>query len=432
MGLFAAICLVIGNMVGSGIFLLPSAMANLGTISLYSWLFTTFGAIMVALVFVQFSRHISRSGGPYIYVRQELGDFWAFQSAYHYWLAAWVGNAAIAIATIGYLTPFIGGIHLPIYRTLGAIFLIWFFTFINLFGINTGARVQVVLTVLKLIPLLLVIFLGWHNVQAANYSHYYLPHNMSAYTAIASGATLTMWSFIGLESATVPSGHVTMSKRTVPIATIVGTLIVAVIYILSTVILMGMIPLPSLATSQYPFALAADKIFGHVGEYIIAAGAVIATVGCLNGWTIMQGQITQAIAEDRLFPLIFAKNNRHGVPAAGLIIAAILITLILLMTLSDDLVKQFQVIILMATLSGLIPYALTAIANIWFNHKLRESKARAAWYMLIAILATLYSVWAVLSAGIKLLEFELVLFVISIFFYILIRKYIKSGAHHAN
>ena len=327
LGFWMLTALVAGNMIGSGIFLLPSTLAQIGSITLYSWLFTSAGALFLTLVFVRLSVQIPKTGGPYAYAKEGLGHFIGFQTAYNYWLAVWIGNAGIVLALVGYLSVFWPSLAHPKTACIAAIAITWLLTFVNLAGVRSAGLVQLLTTVLKIIPLLIVGILGWFYIHP----HYYFetinvthPHQSNA-MAIASGAALTFWSFIGLESATVPAGSVHNPKRNIPRATIFGFCVAALVYILSSTAIMGMIPNHVLQHSDAPFAEAGKIIFGTTGRIIITLGAVISCFGCLNGWILLQGQVAMAAADDKLFPKMFAQRNKHHVPAKGLIITSIFI-----------------------------------------------------------------------------------------------------------
>lgn len=402
LGLWMLTALVAGNMVGSGIFLLPASLAEYGSISLLSWIVTAGGALLIALVFAKLGTVMPRIGGPYAYCREAFGDFVGFQMAYNYWIALWVGNAAIAVALTGYLSfffPFLSkNAALSCCVSIG---LVWLMTFINLLGVRHAGIFQLLTTILKLIPLLLIALVGIFYIHP----HYLADFNLtgkSNFTAFSSAATLTLWSFIGLESASVPAGHVENPTRNIPRATILGVLIATVVYILSSIAVMGSMPLSQLAHSNAPYADAARLMFGPIGSIVVALGAVISCLGALNGWILLQGQIPLAAAQDKLFPLIFAERSANGTPVVGLVISSVLITVLLLMTLSHSLVKQFTIIILLATLASLIPYFLTTMSELVIFLKypaLFKSGKKLLGSVIIAILAGVYSFWAIIGSG---------------------------------
>lgn len=415
LGLWTLTTLVAGNMIGSGIFLLPANLAHLGSISLLSWIITAIGAFSLAIVFSHMSLLVPRNGGPYAYAGAGFGDFIAFQTAYNYWIAVWVGNAAIVIAMVGYLAVFWPILHSAMATCITSIAFIWLLTLVNIHGIRSAGIMQLITTILKLMPILLIAIFGWfyfhlsYLTQAINVSGH------SSFSAISNGAALTLWAFIGLESATVPADSVENPKKNIPLATLLGTLIAAVTYISSSTAIMGMIPQAKLAVSTSPFAEAAGIIFGSWGEWLIAAGAAISCFGCLNGWILLQGQVPMSAADDFLFPKIFAVRNKANVPAWGLVITSILITLLLLMTASPNLIQQFQVIILIAALTSLVPYLFTAIAEIIVIRKAHgRLKPITMMYISFGCIGALYAFWAIFGSGIDTIYYGMMLIFLSI------------------
>ncbi|OIZ94337.1 amino acid permease [Candidatus Rickettsiella isopodorum] len=402
LGLWMLTALVTGNMIGSGIFLLPASLAAYGSISLLSWIATAAGALLIALVFAKLANVMPLIGGPYAYCREAFGDFVGFQMAYNYWIALWVGNAAIVVALTGYLSFFWPLLAKnALWSCLVSISLVWLMTFINILGVRHAGIFQLLTTILKLIPLLLIAFVGIFYIH---------PHFLSAFnlsgksnlSAFSGAATLTLWSFIGLESASVPADHVDNPNHTIPKATILGVIIATVVYILSSITVMGVMPLTELAHSNAPYADAARVIFGPIGSTVVAIGAVISCVGALNGWILLQGQIPLAAAQDKLFPSIFLKKSENGTPVVGLIISSVLISLLLLMTLNHSLVKQFTIIILLATLASLIPYFLTTMSElvIFLKYPGLFKKGRKLFgSVIIAVLAGIYSFWVIIGSG---------------------------------
>lgn len=421
-GVVSLTALVTGNMIGAGIFLLPSAMARLGSLSLVSWIFTTLGSLFLAFVFSKMSTMIPKTGGPYAYAHAALGNPLGFQTAYCYWINAWVGNAAIVLAGMGYLSVFFPSLGDPKMACLAAIAVVWLFTWINLRGIQTASIVQLVTTIMKLLPIIFIAIFGWFYFKVENLtaSANVTTPPIGTFDLLTQGATLTLWAFIGLECATVPAGAVKNPTKTIPIATILGMLIAAACYISGSVVIMGMIPNEILQNSLYPFADAAQMIFGDWGKWLIAFGAAVSCLGALNGWILVQGQIPMAAADDHLFMKIFAHRNQKGVPSYGLIITSVLISLLLFLTLSPDLVKQYKLIILIATLATLISYLYTPVAEIILLRKGGFPFSRKS--IFVASIAILYSLWAIVGAGTEVLAYGAVLVLSSIPLYIFVAR----------
>ena len=277
-----------------------------------------------------------------------------------------------------------------------------------------------------MVPIVLVIIFGWWYFHPAYLSHSFNISHSSNMTAFSSAAALTLWAFIGLESATVPAGSVDNPSRNIPLATLLGTLIAAVVYIASCTAIMGMIPAHILAKSVFPFAAAANIIFGAWGKWLVAAGAVIACFGALNGWTLLQGQVPMAAADDNLFPKIFSKRNKAGTPVMSIVITSVLVTILLLLTVSPSLVHQFKIIILMAVLATVVPYLFTTVASIIVLKKQKNMKKLAS--MVIAVIACIYAFWITFSSGEKTIFYGLGMIFLSIPLYALVpQKKDKEG-----
>ena len=405
LGLWMATALVVGNMIGSGVFLLPAQLAAIGPISLFSWVITGTGAILLALVFANLGKAYPRTGGPYAYSRRAFGDFIGFQTAWGYWIAVWAGNAAIAVAFVGYLAVFWP--NAASNHVLGAslaIALIWLLTLVNIAGARQSGILQVVTTVLKFVPLAVVALLGLFYMKSGNFTPF-APNHASfggRFNDITTAGTLTLWAFIGLESATVPAEEVSDPERTLPRATIVGTSVTTLVYIVATIAIMGIIPAAQLAGSTSPFADAAHAMFGGGWGKVIAAVAMISTLGALNGWILLQGGVPLAAARDGLFPKRFANvHGEKGTPVFGLVVSSVLVTALMFLYFNHGLNDIFQKVILLATLTTLVPYAFSAAAELQMFFQDRElfslrSLTRDA---VIAALAFVYSFWMIYGAG---------------------------------
>ena len=420
LGPWLATALVVGNMIGSGVFLLPAALAGFGGISVVGWLFTGAGAVLLALVFARLGRTYPRTGGPYEYSRRAFGDFVGFQTAWGYWIAIWAGNAAIAVAFAGYVGVFWDGLaDNALLAAVVALAAIWLLTWVNALGVKQGGWVQAVTTVLKVVPLLAMATIGLFFIKTANFS----PFNVSggsAFGAVTAVAALTLWAFIGLESATVPAEDVVNPERNIPRATIWGTIGTTLVYILSTVAVLGIIPAATLAGSTAPFADAAEAAFGGWAGTLVAIGAIIATFGALNGWILLQGQIPMAAARDRLFPRRFGSTNRAGAPVFGLVVSSVLVTLLMLANYTRGLVELFTYMLLLATLTTLVPYAYSAGAELMLLVKDRASFSgrRLTKDIVISALAFAYSVWAIYGAGQEVVFYGLLLLLAGIPVYV--------------
>ncbi len=396
-GTWTCAALVAGNMVGSGIFLLPAALAAYGSVSFVGWLVTAGGALLLALVFSSLSRALPAAGGPYAYTRAGLGDFAGFLVAWGYWISLICGNAAIAVAMVGYLGVFAGALEGNSAAAAAiALAALWLLTGVNLMGVRSAGRMQILTTVLKLLPLLAIIVFGLFRFDPSNLG----PFNASGeslLSAVSATAALTLWAFLGLEAATVPADDVRDPGRTIPRATVAGTVTVAVIYVLSTLAVMGLVSHEVLAVSEAPFADAAARLWGPWGAWLVAAGATISCFGALNGWILLTGQVPMAAARDRLFPARLAGRSSRGVPAPALIASSVLATLLILMNYTRGLVGLFTFAILLSTLTALVPYVLSSVARLRLLALEGRGASRAG--IVVASAAFLYSFWAIAGAG---------------------------------
>lgn len=396
-GLWTTTSLVMGNMIASAMFMLPATLASYGSISLLGWLVSGVGALCLALVYSWLSQLMPvANGGPYAYTREGLGDFAAFLVAWGYWISLWCTNAAIAVAFVSYLTVFIPSLGNDSMLAVGVgLLTVWSLTWINSRGLRQAGNVQLVTTVLKITPLLLVTVGGVFFIKTDNY----VPFNAGTHSnfgAITATATLTLFAFMGLECATIPSGHVKDPQRTIPRATMMGTLAVTILYVVGTVVIMGVLPPSVLKNSQAPFAVAAASMWGEWARYLVGAGAVISTFGALNGWILMQGQIPAAAAADKLLPSVFKSENKAGAPVFSLVISSILVSLLLMMNFSRSLGDTYQFAILLTAMVVLIPYSFSAVAFVIIGYK---SPGWTKWKQAAATIAFLYSVWAVAGSG---------------------------------
>jgi APA family basic amino acid/polyamine antiporter len=426
-GFWLTTSLVVGNMTGSGIFLLPAALALYGGISIFGWIFTLLGSVFLALVFSRLSKLITKAGGPYTYSREGFGDFAGFLVAWGYWISIWCGNAAIAVAGVGYLSVFIPSLKENHILSAGvAIGAIWFFTFINTKSIKKVGMVQLITTVIKILPLLL---LGTFGFLYFNGNHF-TPFNLSGesgFDAITATAALTLWAFLGLESATIPSDKVKNPTKTIPRATITGISIAALLYISSTVAIMGIMAPADLQNSAAPFADAAEIVWGNWASVLIAIGATVSCFGALNGWILLQGQIPLAAAKDKLFPPTFGKVSGRGIPVIGILIASVLASFLVSINYTKGLVQMFSFIIMLSTLSCLLPYLFSSLAEILLVWRKKKSynKNKLIVVLCISLPAFFYSLWAITGLEKEVLIWGALLLAAGVPVYVYIKRISK-------
>ena len=396
-GLSMAVALVMGNMIGSGVFLLPASLAPFGALSLGGWLVSTAGSLLLAMVFARLAAVHAAAGGPYAYTRDAFGDLAGFVVAWGYWISVWCANAALAVAMVGYLGPFVPAlVRNNAYGAGLAIAAVWLLTGINMRGVRTAGFVQLTTTVLKILPL---VFVGIGGLFFLNGTHFALSDTSPRTVAhgVTATATLTLWAFLGLECATIPAGAIRDPERTIPRATIVGTLLAGLIYVLSTIAVMGLVAPAVLAQTTAPFADAARVLAGDVGAAIVSIGAAISCFGALNGWILIVGQLPLAVAEDGLFPSMFRRTSRTGTPQVGLVVGAIASTALIATNYTRGLVSLFTFVILLSTLSTLVPYAFCSLAIFLVGRS--SARRGAAGAQGVAAVAFAYSLWAIAGAG---------------------------------
>ncbi|MGH9346060.1 MAG: amino acid permease [Vicinamibacterales bacterium] len=418
LGFWAAVSLVMGNMIGSGVFLLPASLAAYRGLSLAGWMVSAAGAVMLALVFARLARQLPAAGGPYAYTREAFGDVPGFLVAWGYWLSIVATLAALAVACVGYLDPFMPAIvRAPGSAAALAVGTVWLLIGVNIAGVRPAGRVQVITTALKIVPLAVVGVGGLFFVQPDAFS---LPaaSDTPLGAQLVSVVTLTLWAFLGLESATIPAGSVQDPARTIPRATVAGTVLTAAVYIVSTIGVMSLVPPETLATSTAPFADGAARLIGEGGGRFVAIGAAISCFGALNGWVLLSGQLPMAVAADGLFPSMFGGVSARGTPARAMIVAGTLSSVPVAMNYSRGLIELFTFVILLSTLSTLVPYAFCSLA-VWLMPGRPAPTGGAA---VVSVLAFVYAMFAIGGAGADTVFYGFLLLLAGLPLYVWVRR----------
>ncbi|MEU6769912.1 amino acid permease [Streptomyces sp. NPDC046759] len=398
-GLPVATALVMGNIIGGGIFLLPASIASYGTVSLVAFGVLTVGAMALALVFGRLAARDPRTGGPYVYAREAFGDFAGFLAAWAYWITTWVSNAALAVAAVGYLDVLIpvGGHKWS--ACLAALVLQWLPALANFAGTRYVGAVQLVSTVLKFVPLLLVAVGGLFFFDPSRLG----PFNASGHSAIgavSASAALLLFSYLGVESAAVSAGEVRNARRNVGRATVIGTAGAALVYLLGTLSVFGTVAHNRLVTSTAPFSDAVNSMFGGSwGGTAVALAALVSMTGCLNGWTLLSAQTPYAAAEDGLFPAAFARRRR-GVPTVGVGVTVVLSSLLTAYNYLSGSGKVFDVLVLVTTFTATVPYLLATAAQLFHLISGRSvDRGRLLRDSVITAIAAAFSLWLMAGAG---------------------------------
>ncbi|EQB86754.1 amino acid transporter [Clostridium punense] len=423
LGLGAAIAIVVGNCIGSGVFMAPASLARISnpTTAIIAWLITSFGSLLIALSFANLSSRIPVTGGPIAYTRTAFGEFPAFLIGWTYWIGAWVGNAAIITAFMSYFTYFVPSANTPLAAFLITSFVLWFFTIINILGVKNAGIIGIITTILKVAALLVFLVIAIINFDP-QYLSTVSSSEVSGMSSLPAAIAVALWAFVGLESATVPAGEIKNPEKNIKKSTIIGTLIAALIYILISVVAMGAMGQDVLAKSDAPLAdIINASTNGTWGGTFIAIGAIISTLGATSGWILTTGRSAYAAAEEKLFPPIFAHvSKKFATPTASLIISGICANILLILNYVGSLRSAFDFMILLGTLAFLPAYSFAAAAEIVLLKKF-PGKFNF-WNFLknsfISLLAFAYSIYAIYGTGAEVVMYGFILMLVGIPFYV--------------
>lgn len=421
MGLLAASSLVVANMVGTGLFLLPSSMAGVGSISILGWIAAAIGASALGLVFAHLGMVEPQAGGPYAYARDHLGPFAAFQTNFLYWGANVIGNVAIAVSVTGYLAVFLPVLKSPWFANVCTAAIIWLFIWLNTRGANVVGHFTTVSTIAGILPIAFVGILGWFWFRSDVFQAGWNPEALSVPTAINRSASIALWAFLGVESAAVSAGVIDNPKRNVPLATVIGLIVSTVIYIACCTVMMGLLPNAELRVSGAPFADAARVMLGNWAAVAISLAAILKAAGALVGWILIVAQSSQAAAQDGMFATSFAVTNEHGMPVRNLVITGVLMTLMLVFTTSPDIATQFATITNATVVLMALPYIYSVVAMWRLNRTLELTPAMRRFLIVVGLLACVYCVGVVLGQSAELNRKALVVLLISTPLFALVR-----------
>ena len=394
-GLTAAIALIVGSIIGVGIFNLPTSLAAYGPITLISMALTTVGALALALLFAALSRRLPADGGPYAYARVAFGNRLGFMNAWSFWITAWAGNAAIAVGWVLYVEHFINKGQNKLFSILLVLVGLWLPAAVNLSGVKNIGSVQVITTIIKFAALAFVSIVGLFYISTANFT----PWNVSgesAINAIGGGMAIALFSYLGVETVSVAAGKVRDPDRNIPRATVLGTIACAVVYMLSLTVVFGIVPTSKLATANAPFSDAVNAMFGGTwAGNVLAIAVIISGLGALNGWTMICAEMPLAAANDGLFPERFKRISRNGVPAFGIIASTVLASIAMIINyLGSGGASVFTTLVLMTGITAAIPYAFSALAQMkwrWIDQRATQTP-RFARDMIVAVLSLIFSI----------------------------------------
>ena len=422
LGLWTCLALVVGNTIGTGIFLLPASLAPYGANAILGWVLTIAGSLCLAFVFARLAAAFPREGGPYAYSRLAFGEGTAFALAWSYWISMWVTNATIAVAAVSYLSIFLPGFAdvagLP---ALSAVGLLWALTLVNMISIRAAGGFQLATTILKLLPLVAAVAIAAAVIGREGTAA--LPRfdaQELSLGAVTASASLTLWAMLGFESATVPAGRVKDPERTIPRATLYGTLLVGAVSLLASTSVALLLPAEEAARSAAPFADFAARYVGHGPAMLIALFAAISAIGALNGWVLLQGEMPLAMARGGVFPAWFAKLSKAGTPVRAQILSTGLATLLVVSNYAKSMGQLFTFMALLATVATLVMYVITALAALRLMK--RGDMARTAALTSAASAGTLYGIWTFYGAGAEATGWGAVLLASGLPVYFLMRR----------
>ncbi|HTW28750.1 MAG TPA: amino acid permease [Acetobacteraceae bacterium] len=361
-GLFQATMLVAGNMIGSGVFLMPASMAPRGGMSLLGWLVAVPAALLLALVFARLATRRPMDGGPYAWARQAFGDYTGFSCNALYWLGNVVGNVAIAVSVVGYASVFLSALVGPRAAIVATLATIWLAIAANIAGPRLIGAVESATTLLGLVPIIGIAILGWWWFQPGQFAANWNPAGASPLAAVSGSLTIMFWAFTGVESAAVATGVVIDPARNVARATLLGVALAACVYVGSTAVVFGLVPAQRLADSPAPFETAIAAVLGAGPALVMAFCAMVKAAGALGGWVLLTAESGRAAANDGLFARIFARVDRRGVPVAGLIVTGVLMSGMQLASLAPSLGGIFGRLVSMSTLLIIPAYLFSAVA----------------------------------------------------------------------
>jgi len=430
LGFWLCLALVIGNMIGSGIFLLPAQLAPYGWNAVFGWLFTIAGALCLAFVFARLTRAMPHSGGPYAFVQEAFGPIPAFAVAWSFWITIWTGNSAIAVAAISYLSLFAPPLAtVPGLGALATVALLWALTAINCASVRAAGGLQLVTTIVKLIPLIAVIVIAALVLgEGRQVTEVPLRATDISFAGISAAAALALWAMLGVEAAAVGEDKVRDPARNVPRATMIGILIVGIVYLLTSTPVILLMPVEQLAASNAPLADFVALYWSPALALLIGLFAAVSAIGALNGWVLLQGEMPLAMARQGVLPRWFAKTSR-GIAVRAQILSSGLATILILANHSRTVGGLFAFMALLTTALALVLYLACALAALRLQRTGRIE--RSATLSVVATLAALYSLWTLYGAGYEAVGWGAVMLAAGIPVYVLMRRASRSSRAEA-
>ncbi|MDB6011556.1 MAG: amino acid permease [Gammaproteobacteria bacterium] len=397
LGFWTCAALVVGNTIGVGVFLMPASLAPYGLNALPAWGITTVGCVVLAMVFSGLARTYPADDGPYAYTQRAFGSGTSFYVLWCYWVSTWVTNATIAIGVVGYLTILVPSLQsTPWLPPVVSLSLLWLFVLINCLGIRTAGWMQMVTTVLKLLPLVGIVILGiWQLIVHPSVYVAHVPPNPVSLQEVMAASTIALYAMLGIECAMIPAGKVIDPARTIPRATIVGTVATALICMSVSIVPMLLIPQAQLSTSNAPFADLFGQYLGAQYGPWLALFIVISGLGALNGWTLVVGELTQAFARHGNFPAALGKVNSRAAPVYAFLLTGVAASITLWFNYNASMTKVFTFLSVLVTAANLPLYLACSLAVLvlWRQGKIMRVGLRELTWFAAALLALVYCVW---------------------------------------
>ncbi|WP_225639384.1 cadaverine/lysine antiporter [Candidatus Profftia sp. (ex Adelges kitamiensis)] len=422
-GLISCTSIVAGNIMGSGIALLPANLAQLGSISIIGWIVALIGAMAIAYVYARLTIKTPYNGSCLI-SSSGIASACSFQAGVLYYHANWIGNLAICITAVSYLSTFFLILNHPIPAGITCILIIWILTFVNMLGGVWVGRLTIVGLLMVLIPVLGTSIYGWYWFSPIIYQANWNTSGSTNYYAIVHSILLCIWSFIGVESAVVNINIVKNPKRNIPIATILGTLLAGIIYISATQVIFGIYPASMIASSGAPFAMISSRIVGNWASILVSIFIFFSCLSSLGSWIMLVGQAGVRAAHNGNFPKVYGEIDRYGIPRKGLFLSAIKMSLLMIIitildTKGGRISDLFGELTGMTALLTIIPYFYSCVNLIYLDN----FKIKNILDLIMSLLGCIFCVIALIGANLfKLIGTFIISLIILIFYSFKINK----------
>ena len=396
LGFGSVLAIVFGSQIGSGIFVVPASLAPFGTFSIYGWILAGLGAVILAFVFAGLCSNFPKTGGPHVYVNEMFGRVSAFFTGWTYWLISWISSSVVVVTAVACLHPFFGEHQSPYMYLCLEIVLLLSLTYINCKSVVLSGKLEFVLTLLKFIPFVsvpIIIFQDFDISKACLLKEY---QGKPGLDLISLATSIAFWCFIGVECATTPAEAVENPSKTIPRAIVLGTVSVALIYIINNVAIMGVIQSEILANSKAPYVDAINVVLGKNSSMIIAVITSLVCIGTLNAWILTSSQISLGLAKDELLPAILARKNKEGAPYVSVLISCLGMIPILILTKNENLSSQITYIIDFSVKSFLLVYLICSLAYLKFAWLKKSMKK-----IILSVIAIFFCILMIVESSLQ-------------------------------